>query len=71
MYLLAVVSFALAAFWLTVVVYRLVKLNARLRSNLAGCTGYPVKPSFGRPDASSVPLRAGQSRAAERAWGDV
>jgi len=28
-------------------------------------------PGFRRPDASSVPLRSGQSRAAERVWGSL
>lgn len=49
MYLLAVVPFALALFWLVVVVLRLRALNDRLRANLAGCTGYPVSSSSRRP----------------------
>ena len=69
MYLFAAIPFALAAIWLVVVVYRLAKLNARLRANLAGCTGYPISKSFRRPDSLPVPLRAGHSRAAERARG--
>ena len=44
MYLLAAIPFALAAFWLVVVIHRLAALNARLRANLAGCTGYPISP---------------------------
>lgn len=66
MYLLAAIPFALAAAWLVVVVYRLAALNARLRANLAGCTGYPISPSFRRPAASPSPLGTGQGRAAER-----
>jgi len=70
MYLLAAIPFSLAAFWLVVVVYRLAKLNARLRSNLAGCTGYPISKSSRRlvvyPKLD--PLRAGEGRAAEHSW---
>jgi len=68
MYLLAAIPFVLAAFWLVVVVLRLRALNARLRANLAGCVGYPVSPSSRRPAyyAESVPLRAGEGRAAGR-----
>ncbi len=72
MHLLAAIPFALAAFWLVVVVYRLRKLNARLRANLAGCTGYPISPSSRRPaDRLSLgspgsPLCRGEGRAAER-----
>jgi len=71
MYVLAFILFALAVVWLVVVVRRVLQVNRRLRSNLAGCTGYPVKPSFRRPDVPSVPLRSGQSRAAERVWGSL
>jgi len=67
MYLLAVLPFALAAFWLVVVVLRLRALNARLRANLAGCTGYPISPSYRRPVASlPVPLSVVGYRAAGR-----
>lgn len=82
MYLLAAIPFALAAFWLVVVVLRLRALNARLRANLAGCIGYPVSPSSRRPartvlassdlaPSRSVPLRCSmaQGRAAERLGG--
>lgn len=75
MYLLAAIPFALAAFWLVVVVRRLVKLNARLRANLAGCAGYPVSPSSRRPadrislGSLGVPLRRNEGRAAERFGG--
>lgn len=71
MYLLAAIPFALALFWLVVVVYRLAKLNARLRANLAGCAGYPISPGSRRPAVSPTPCRVGQSRAAERSWGRV
>jgi len=72
MYLLAVLPFALAAFWLVVVVLRLHALNARLRANLAGCTGYPVSSSSRRPadrislGSLGVSLRRNEGRAAER-----
>ena len=74
MYFLAAIPFALAAFWLVVVVLRLRALNARLRANLAGCIGYPIFPSSRRPATASrlalsaVPLRYGKGRAAERSW---
>lgn len=71
MYLLAAIPFALSLFWLVVVVYRLRVLNNRLRSNLAGCAGYPISPSFRRPVCSgSVPLSVVEYRAAGRypAW---
>lgn len=68
MYLLAAIPFALAAFWLVVVVLRLRALNARLRANLAGCAGYPVSPSSRRPAVAGVPLRYAKGGAAERSW---
>lgn len=59
MYFLAVIPFAVAAFWLVVVVLRLRDLNARLRANLAGCAGYPAIPRFRHPAGlvPGVPLR--------------
>ena len=68
MYLLAAIPFVLAAFWLVVVVRRLAKLNARLRANLAGCTGYLVSPSSRRPAAMPSPLSVVEGRAAERSF---
>lgn len=69
MYILVAIPFLLAAFWLVVVVYRLAKLNARLRANLAGCAGYPVSPSSRRSVAMPSPLSVVEGRAAERSWG--
>lgn len=69
MYLLAAIPFSLAAFWLVVVVLRLRALNARLRANLAGCTGYPVFLSSRRPAAMPSPLSVVDGRAAERFGG--
>lgn len=79
MYLLAAIPFALAAFWLVVLVLRLRALRARLRANLAGCAGYPISPGSRRPALCpgtshlalpSVPLRSvARGRAAERFGG--
>jgi hypothetical protein len=71
MYLLAALPFSLVAFCLVVVVYRLAKLNARLRANLTGCTGYPSSRRSAAahlPALHGVPLRYGKGRAAERSW---
>lgn len=64
---LVVLYVALLLSLAVLVVRRLLQVNARLRSNLAGCIGYPVSLSSRRAAAQLVPLRVGQSRAPERA----
>jgi hypothetical protein len=74
MYLLAAILFALVVCWALYVARRVCQVNDRLRANLAGCTGYPISPSFRRPviappksvERPTVPLRYGKGRAAER-----